>query len=120
MTQKHPTQKKAIHGIGEYWFFNNYYEMASMEDNQWSKVYQNKMSNFIRTGNPNDWSNSPNRGLCCCLFFLQMKFLSKVEFRSKIAILGGLFVHIFSNNEFHIILKCMNLEICEHSRFSNY
>ena len=44
---------KAIHGVGEFWYFNDYYKSATNAQNEWAAVYQNKMSNFIRTGDPN-------------------------------------------------------------------
>ena len=48
----------AFHGIGEYLYFGTYRKDNGLTEEQsnWMKMYQNYMSNFIRTGNPNDWT----------------------------------------------------------------
>ena len=48
---KHETNK-AIHGIGQFFFFNNRYNLTGAEE-LWARSYQNYLGNFIRTGDPN-------------------------------------------------------------------
>ena len=52
----------AFHGIGEYLYFGTYRKDNGLTEEQenWMKMYQNYISNFIRTGNPNDWTDNPN------------------------------------------------------------
>ena len=50
-SQKHETNK-AIHGIGQFFFFGNRYNLTGSEE-IWAKSYQNYIGNFIRTGDPN-------------------------------------------------------------------
>ena len=53
---------KALHGVGEYFYYGNYEKDSNNEENLWARGYQNYISNFIRTGDPNDWTGSPNIG----------------------------------------------------------
>ena len=50
----------AFHGIGEYLYFGTYRNDNGLTEEQekWMKMYQNYISNFIRTGSPNDWTGT--------------------------------------------------------------
>ena len=56
----------AFHGIGEYLYFGTYRNDNGLTDEQaqWMKMYQNYMSNFIRTGSPNDWTGTASKVEC--------------------------------------------------------
>ena len=64
MAQPEPEELSGVslHGVGEYFYFGNYEKYQNNEEILWSRGYQNYISNFIRTGDPNDWTASPNIG----------------------------------------------------------
>ena len=37
------------------------FKEANEEETEWMQMYQNYMSNFIRTGNPNDWTGQGSK-----------------------------------------------------------
>ena len=55
---------KSTHGIGEYLYFGSWHGDMNEQERLWAEEYQNYISNFIRTGNPNGKLN-----FACMVFF---------------------------------------------------
>ena len=50
VSQPTPDNNRVIHGAGEYWFYDSFGNTTEME---FRNKFQNYISNFIRTGDPN-------------------------------------------------------------------